>query len=158
LPTVKYQLTRDELVSSAFRRKVMRPRFLALLAILLLAGFAMLAMGDVLVYVGAFCIAYAFLAPLQLFLALDRFVKGTAWLTAPTTVDFDETGLTISAPGHRFQLAWPSFHSWWETERHVFVSPDQAGETAITIPKGAFAPRELEALYANLERHVAKAS
>ena len=153
--TVSYQMTFDELMQASLRRKLLRPRFLVPLAAIFLAGLALLFIGDAIFYLGMFCIAYAIFVPLQHYHALRRLLKGGAWFTAPTTFSFDDSGVSMEAPGHSLRMAWTAFRSWSESEAHLFLSIDEAGDSAVTIPKRAFDADQMQSFQSHVMRSVA---
>jgi hypothetical protein len=152
--TVHYQLSRSELLFTGFRRKLLRPRFLLKLALLAACGIFLLSASnkdEVFFFVGLASILLAAIAPLQLFLVLRRIFTRYPWFTAPTTLTFSETGVAIVAPDYRSELDWSLFRSWSQSEHHMFLYIDD-GDTAVTIPKRAFNPDQLQALFSQVAR------
>lgn len=152
--TVHYQLSRSELLFTGFRRKLLRPRFLIKLALSAACGIFLLSASnkdEIFFFVGLASIFLAALAPLQLFLTLRRILTLYPWFTAPTHLKFSETGVAIVVPDYRAELGWSQFRSWSQSEHHMFLYID-AGDTAVTIPKRAFNPDQLQALLSLVER------
>jgi hypothetical protein len=140
---VAFQMPAGEVIRTAFRRKVPRPRFLAAIAVVLVIGIALIAAKNSAMYFGLVCVAYAALAPLGLYLAVRRLVAQSPWLTAPITFGFGDSGITITAPDRRFEVAWSGFRSWSQTRDHMFLYID-AGNAAVTIPRRAFSTEQLQ--------------
>ena len=149
--TVTYQMQFDEVVRTGFRRKLLRPRFLRSIAILLVIGVVLLVVGGRSAYVGMFCIAYAVLAPLTLYLAIQRLIRQCAWFTAHTTLGFSDAGVTMTTPGYRTEMAWSWFRSWSQTRDHLFLFLDD-GNSAVTIPKRAFSTEQLQSFLSYVTR------
>src|SRR4051795_12527640 len=91
--TIHYQLTYNELLRAAFRRRLRRPVFLAIVGMLLLMALSLALTGPpgsayALVFLGL-----ALLHPVVLYIALATALARAPWLTAATSLEFDEDGV-----------------------------------------------------------------
>lgn len=144
--SVDYQMSRGELLRSGFRRKVLRPRFLFTVAILLACGiFLLVASGGSgpFFYAAIFFLIYALLLPVNLYFVIHRFLTKFSWFTAPTTLTYGESGIAVAAPEYRSELGWSQFRSWSQSDDYLFLFLD-GGNTALTIPKRAFNPEQFQ--------------
>lgn len=137
MDTVTFEMPAGELVHAAFVRKLRERRFLTNVAVVVFAMAALVAFGVLPVPFAFLCLAYPPLAAFALHRAIARFVEQSPWLTAPTTVRFDEHGLRTSAGDFGTEVAWSGFGSWLETRDH-FVLYLGRGQAAMTLPKRAF--------------------
>jgi hypothetical protein len=144
--SVNYQMSLDEHLRTGFRRKMFRPRFMLFVASLVFCG-AFLVIGSSakgpFFYAGVVFLVYGALVPVQLYFVLRRFLTKFSWFTAPTTMTFGDSGLAITAPDYRSELGWSQFRSWSQSGDYLFLFLD-GGNTALTIPKRAFGPEQLQ--------------
>jgi hypothetical protein len=151
---VDYQMSLGEHLRTGFRRKVLRPRFLLFVATIIGCGiFLVVASGGSgpFFYAGIFFLMYGPLLPVQLYFALRRILTKFSWFTAPTTLTFGDSGLAIAAPDYRSELGWSQFRAWSQSGDYLFLFLD-GGNTAITIPKRAFSPDQLQAFMTYVTR------
>ncbi len=149
MDTVTYEMTASELVHAAFARKLRDRRFVVNVTIVVLALAVLLAYGVLPVPFAFLCLAYPPLAAFVMYRAITRLVARSPWLTAPTTLRFDERGLRMSAGDYGNEVAWSGFGAWRESPEHyvLYLGRSQA---AITLPKRAFDTAQAQ----RLRRHV----
>ena len=140
MTTIKYQLSKSELFVTAIRRKLLRFGFIAaelsLLAAMLVNWFA--GTRDSVIWLAG---GFVFL-PVFILGAISKAISSNPRLTAETTLTFDQSGLQLSTPGWKSELAWSVFRKWSESSEYFFL---HLGETTATVfPKRAFAPPEAD--------------
>jgi hypothetical protein len=148
--TVRYQMTLQELVHSAFRRKMLTKRRLALLAALVAVGALLLAF-PVTRSAGFVVILFALLWPLAFRAAIAKLVRRSGILTAPATLAFGDEGLSMVSGDVRIEYGWRAIGRCVEDTGYFFVYLGRS-DTALTIPKRAFGPAEME----EFRRHLAR--
>jgi hypothetical protein len=144
--SVNYQMSLGEHLRTGFRRKLLRPRFLAFVVTILGCGiFLLVASGGSgpFFYAGIFFFIYALIVPVQLYFVLRRILTRFSWFTAPTTLTYSESGIAVAAPEYRSELGWSQFRSWSQSGGYLFLFLD-GGNTALTIPKRAFSPEQFQ--------------
>src|SRR4051812_11153146 len=114
-----YQLTRDEVLRSVLRRRMLSPGRLILGGILLVGGVTLLALPLHAADTGAFLILFVLFMNGLLYVILRRAVDKATWLTAPTTLEYGEAGITLDAGGMRHELKWNAFGRWKRTPPHL---------------------------------------
>jgi YcxB-like protein len=149
--TVNFQMSLDEHLRTGFQRKIRRPRFLIAIASVFTCGVFLLMSGGMFSYVGVFFMAYAVISPVQLYFGIYRVLTKCRWFTAPTTLTFGESGITVAAPDYRSELGWSQFRSWSQTTGYLFLFLDE-GSIAVTVPKRAFNTEQLQAFLRYLVR------
>jgi hypothetical protein len=146
--SVNYQMSLAEHLRTGFRRKMLRPRFLAFVVTILGGGvFLLVASGGSgpFFYAGLFLFIYALIVPVQLYLVLRRILTKFSWFTAPTTLTYSDSGIAVAAPEYRSELGWS------QSAGHSFLFLD-GGTTALTIPKRAFNPDQLQTFLSYVAR------
>src|SRR5262249_55002639 len=143
MKTVKYQLTTRELVLTGTLRKLGRIRVLVGISLILLAGIALLTIGDSLRILGWFLIFYVLLFPVLMLRAVHQQIKSNPVLTSKTTLNFSQSGVVLDANGIKSERSWNSLRSWSHSNNYFFLHTDSLG-TAVTIPKRAFSEKQLE--------------
>jgi hypothetical protein len=151
LATVRYQLAQAEAVGAAFRRRMARPALWGFEALLVLVALGLALAGP---SASAYAIIFLVIAVAQPFLmyaALSAAVGRVPWLTAPTTLEFDDAGIRMSMGDVANEMRWSVFARWTRTREHFFLYPG-AGPNAITIPLRAFDDATLADFTRHLER------
>jgi hypothetical protein len=149
--TISFQMTLSEHLRTGFRRKILRPRFLGRLGLILGCGVFLAACGGAWSYVGTIFIAFAILLPIFLYRAIHRVITKFSWFTAPTTLTFGDAGIAVAAPDYRSELGWPKFRSWSQTSDYIFLFLDD-GNVAVTIPKRAFSAEQMQSFLSYVTR------
>jgi hypothetical protein len=149
--TVNYQMSFDELLRTCVRRKILRPRFLARLGIMLCCGIVLAICGGAWSYVGAIFIAFAILLPVFLYRAIRRLLTKYSWFTDPITLTFGDAGISVTATDFRSDLGWSRFRTWSQTDSYFFLFLDR-GNVAVTIPKRAFSVEQLQSFLSYVTR------
>src|SRR5882724_8817118 len=138
MPTASYQLSRSEVLATAFWRRIRRREFIVYELGVLVAALLLWYAGGQYQFL-AFVFAGIFVVmPIFTLIALRRSIVGIPLFTAETTLSFDSTGIQLSAPGFKSEVAWTSYCHFSESAKYFFL---HLGETAATtIPKRAFTP------------------
>jgi hypothetical protein len=99
MPTVAYQLSKSEVLATAFWRRIRRREFVVYeLGVLVAALLVWFAGGQYQFLAMVFVALFVFM-PIFTLIALRRAVAGIAIFTAETTLSFDSAGIQLSAPG-----------------------------------------------------------
>ena len=143
MTTVHYQLTYNEALGTAFRRRVLRPRFWIIQSVDLVVAVALWLAGPPLSYFAFIFAVLALVFPFLLYIAIANRISSTRWVTAPTTLEFDDETLRLSMGDVRNEIRWRAFQRWERGRDHFFLYPGP-GPQALTIPVRAFDPAALE--------------
>ena len=149
---VHFQLTNSELLRSTLRRRLLRQSFLARVALLLILGALLLTIGGQAELFGYFCLVSAVGLPFWRYVALQRFLQQNRRYTAPTSAEFDEAGITFSGADFRNHLAWSGFPSWRETPDYILLFVTANEQQAVTLPKRAFTPEQIQRFLSYVRR------
>src|ERR1700694_3712816 len=121
MPTVSYQLSRSEVLATAFWRRIRCREFVVYeLGVLVAALLMWFAGGQYQFLAFAFAGVFVF-TPLFTLIALRRSIAGIPIFTAETTLSFDSTGLQLSGPGFKSELAWTSYLDYAESAKYFFL-------------------------------------
>jgi hypothetical protein len=139
--TTRYQVPRDELVRTYWRRVVRRPQYLLSVGFFLALALLALAAGGPMLYTGALLLIYALTRPVVICRMLARAVDRNAMLTSERTVAFDRSGITAAGADWQTQLSWAHFASWTEDARTFYL---ETGVTTMAspIPKPAMSAEQ----------------
>ncbi len=106
--TVRYQLTRDELLATAVRRKLFKRSTVVLDAILVASGLVLVTLPSpqpaYAPVLGRFVLVLVPLLYALRYLVIRRLVARLTWLTQPTTLEFGPDGLGFAAGDIRSQV------------------------------------------------------
>jgi hypothetical protein len=149
--SVRYQLTSGEAVGTAFRRRMLGAPRLALNAFMLVVGVALVLAVPEGRIVGVALIVFVVATPILFYFAIARVISGTPWLTAPTTLEFDDAGVRLAAGDAHLALPWSAFRAWSRGREHIFLLFGRTG-AALTVPLRAFDGATLEEFTRHLER------
>jgi hypothetical protein len=144
--TITYQVPRDVLIRIWWQRMMCRPSRAVSLGFLAILGICcVIARGeDVLfVYVGIALLAFTFLAPIRIYLALAKAIDANAQFTDRKVMEFGPAQLLTSGPNWKSELPWSRFLGFSEDANYFFLHLSKNG-IATVIPKAAFTPDQME--------------
>jgi hypothetical protein len=101
--------------------------------------------------VGIAFIAFVAATPVLFYFAIARVISGAPWLTAPTTLEFDDAGVRIAAGDVRTELPWYAFRAWSRGREHNIQLFGRTG-APLTVPLRAFDAATLADFTRHLER------
>lgn len=145
LNTIHYQLTAKEAIQSLIKHKLTTRRRLTCMG-QAIAGALFIVGGNVttspkesafLITFGCLGMVVAFLGPIILYRAINNVVKQNPQFTAPKTLSFDESKISVSQPTQKSDMFWNAFKKVTQDDRYVYLHLDNTG-TVSTIPKRAF--------------------
>jgi hypothetical protein len=143
--TITYQLPRDELVRTLWRRVVSRPRFLQAMGLYSVLALVLLAAGSEFTYAGVLLLAYVLVRPLTLWRVISRGVDGSALFTDQRTVEFTAAAISSAGPDWKTSLPWRHFRGWSEDRRNFYLDVGASGFASI-IPKAAMTDQQQQLL------------
>lgn len=149
--TIHYQLTHNEAAGTAFRRRMARPSVWAFMAVLLVIALGLALVGSFAREAAPYFAIVALVYPFALYFGLSSAISRAPWLTAPTTLEFDDQGIRMSMGDVANEMRWRVFTRWTRTQEHFFLYPG-SGPNALTIPLRAFDPPTLDDFTRRLER------
>lgn len=142
MTTVRYQMTKSELLAAAMRRRMFQREFIVLEVGLLACALITWLWAEDHRYL-VFYFAGSFLClPLLTLIVLWRTIRAIPMLTAETMLSFDTDGIVVSTAGLKSEVAWSSYVKLTESADHFFLYLSQGAGT--TIPKRAFTPEEAD--------------
>jgi hypothetical protein len=143
--TITYQLARDEVVRTLWRRVASRPRYLQSVGLYAVLGVVLLLAGTELTYAGVLLLAYALARPLILWQVISRAVDRSSLFTDQRTVEFDAAGISASGPDWKTSLPWRHFKGWSEDRVNFYLEVGASGFASI-IPKRAMTAEQEQML------------
>ena len=145
LPTniVNYQLSKKEIVTQAFLRRMLRLKKVLLYGIIILLGIALLFTGDRWWFIGWYFIVLPFLIAFFFYRSLGRLVNQHSELTEPHSIAFDENGVTVSSAHTQNQFSWKRIQRLTQNRDYYHLHLNDMGG-AVTLPKRAFTPEQTE--------------
>lgn len=149
MPTLKYRLTKGELIFTATLRKLGRMRTLVAMGLISIAAVLLILVDNKLGVLGWALLAYVILFPVLVALVVLAQLNANPAFTSKTTLTFSDAGVTTVVNGIRSERPWNSFASWSQSEKYLFLNTDKLG-TALTIPKCAFTDAQLEMFFDQL--------
>lgn len=150
MPTIHYQLTHNEAVGTAFRRRMAQRGLWAFEGAMLFVALSLTLMGPPGDGYALIFSAIAIAMPFAIYFALSTAISRARWLMRPTTLEFDEKSLRMSMGDVRQEVGWTVFQRWTRTPEHFFLYPG-SGPNALTIPVRAFDAATLEDFTRRLE-------
>ncbi len=143
--TFTYQVPRDELVRTMWRRVVSRPRYLQTVGLILLLGLVALAEGGSLMVAGVLLVVYALARPLIMWQVISRIYAAGSLACDRRTVEFGPAGITATGPDWKMSLPWRNFKRWSEDERNFYLDVTASGFGSI-LPKSAMSVEQQQLL------------
>jgi hypothetical protein len=133
---IAYDVPRDEMVKTMWKRMVMRRRYRASIGILIFFSLLLFGVGAPFRSAAVLLLLYAITRPLTAFGTVGRSVDSLPALRDPKTLEFNADGVIISGPDWQTRRHWRHFKGWGEDERHFYLDVTAAGAAAV-IPKAA---------------------
>jgi hypothetical protein len=143
--TITFQLSREEVARTLWRRIVSRPRYLQSVGLFLALGLVALAAGGDFTIAGTLLVAYAVVRPLVAWQVISRAVGASSLLTDRRTVEFGPPGITASGSDWKISLPWRHFKAWSEDDRNFYLHVTASGVATI-LPKGAMTDQQQQLL------------
>lgn len=151
MPTIQYQLTHNEVVGTAFRRRMARPSVWVFMGTLAVVALALALMGRPAIDAAPYFLGIAAVFPFAMYFGLSTAISRAPWLTAPTTLEFDDAGVRMKMGDLGQEMPWRIFLRWSRSPEHLFLYPGR-GPNALTVPVHAFDGTTLEEFVRYLER------
>jgi len=135
--TISYQVPRDVILRTWWKRYMLRPRTLGSMATMF--GIALLSflVRDGMEYAGFVLLLLTVLMPINSYRALARAVDANPQYTDPKTVEFTPTRITTTGPNWKSELPWTTFKGFSEDPTYFYLHLTDTGFASI-IPKSAF--------------------
>ncbi len=143
--TITYQLSRDEVIRTLWRRVVSRPRYVQSIGLYAALAFVLLIAGSEYTYAGVLLLAYALVRPLTLWRVISRAVDRSSLFTDRRTVQFDAAGISATGPDWKTSLPWRHFKGWSEDRVNFYLEVGASGFGSI-IPKRAMTTEQQQLL------------
>jgi len=137
-----YQITRDDIVRSLWRRMFTRPHYLRSLTFLaLLAVAALLLGGPANPYVGMLLACYVGFRPFALRSAILRMVDTNPTVTDRRSLTLDDAGLIAEGADWQIRVPWRHFRGWSEDPSYFYLEKSISGLGPM-IPKDVMTEAE----------------
>ena len=141
--TVTYQVPRDALIRVWWRRVMLQPQRLIVIALLAVLIIACFSLRNGLEYAGIVLLTFLIMMPISLYRVLVRTVDGNPQFTDIRTLEFSPSRLVITGPDWKAEMPWTQFKGFSEDETWFYL--DIAGNgLASVIPKSAFTSEQQE--------------
>ena len=135
--TISYQVPRDVIVRSWWKRYMLRPRTIGALATMFGIALFSFLVRDGMEYAGFVLLLLIALSPINSYRVIARAVDGTSQYTDPRTVEFSPTRIITAGPNWKSELPWTMFRGFSEDHTYFYLHLNDSGFVSI-IPKSAF--------------------
>ncbi|HEX4584795.1 MAG TPA: YcxB family protein [Burkholderiaceae bacterium] len=143
--TITFQLPRDELVRTLWRRVVSRPRYLQSMGLFFALALIAMSAGPRSFYVGLLLFFYVLARPWAARQAIARNVDANTMLTDERTVEFGPAGISAAGPDWKTSVPWRYFKVWSEDDRNFYLEVGVVGLASI-IPKRVMTDQQRQLL------------
>ena len=140
--TMPYQVARDVLIWTWWKRVMFTPRTIIALSIWLVMAVVCLFLPGGLRFLAVLPAVFLLLAPFNVYQLYAKAVDGEPQLADEKTLEFGRTRLAFTGPDWRNEMTWKRFKRLSENPDYFFLDLRHSN-LAVVIPKGAFSP-ELE--------------
>src|ERR1035437_3905774 len=111
---VSYQLSRDVLVRTWWRRVMFRPRRLIFIAFLTAFSLACFFLRGGMEYAGIIFLVFLVMMPINLYRVLAKAADSDRVWTDPKTVDFSSSQIIVTGPNWKTEMPWTRFKRFSE--------------------------------------------
>lgn len=141
--TITYQVARDVVLRTWWRRFMLRPRTLGSMSTMFGIALLCFLIRDGTEYAGFVLVLFTALTPINAYRSLVRAVDGNSQYTDPKTVEFSPMRIVTTGPNWKSELPWTTFKGFSEDSTYFYLHLTDTGFASI-IPKSAFTSESLQ--------------
>jgi len=142
---VSYQIPRDVLIRTWWRRMMIRPRRLFFIAFLALFSVACFFVRGGMEYAGIVFVVFLVMMPINLYCVLAKAVDGDRVWTDPKTVEFSPAQILVIGPNWKTEMPWTRFKRFSEDSMYFYFDISHNGLGSV-VPKSALSEQQQEIL------------
>jgi hypothetical protein len=140
---VSYQVPRDVLIRTWWRRMMLRPRRLTFTAFILAFSIVCFFLRQGMEYAGMVFLLFLVFMPIAQYRALAKAVDHDRVWTDPKTLEFGSSQLVVAGPDWKTEMPWTRFRRFSEDATYFYLDLSDSGLGSV-IPKSAFSVEQQE--------------
>jgi len=140
---ISYQIPRDVLIRTWWRRTMLRPRRLLFTGFIVAFCAACFVLRGGMEYAGIVLGVFLVMMPINLYRFLAKAADGDRVWTDPKIVEFGPSQIVVTGPNWKTEMPWTRFKRFSEDADYFYLDLSDSGVGSV-VPKGAFSEGQLD--------------